>query len=101
MGRSSNLGDHAATLTYGTPGNMHGFDSYVLKTDSGDPAPVYSIASGLDYPSVGPEHAFWKDLGRVNYVSCTDEEAVDAFSSCRVTKASFRRSKARTRSPTR
>ena len=79
MGKSSNLGDHAATLTYGTPGNMHGFDSYVLKTDSGDPAPVYSIASGLDYPSVGPEHAFWKDLGRVNYVSCTDEEAVDAF----------------------
>ena len=79
LGKSSNLGDHAATLTYGTPGSMHGFDSYVLKTDSGDPAPVYSIASGLDYPSVGPEHAFWKDLGRVNYVSCTDEEAVDAF----------------------
>lgn len=79
LGHGSHLGDHAASLTYGTPGSMHGFDSYMLKDESGGPAPVYSIASGLDYPSVGPEHAFWKDLGRVNYVTCTDEEAVDAF----------------------
>ena len=79
LGKSSNLGDHAATLTYGTPGSMHGFDSYMLKDQEGGPAPVYSIASGLDYPSVGPEHAFWKDCGRVNYVTATDEEAVDAF----------------------
>ncbi len=79
MGKGSNLGDHAASITYGTKGCMHGFDSYMLKDKDGGPAPVYSIASGLDYPSVGPEHAFWHDLGRVNYVSCTDEEAVDAF----------------------
>ena len=51
----------------------------MLKDQEGGPAPVYSIASGLDYPSVGPEHAFWKDCGRVNYVTATDEEAVDAF----------------------
>lgn len=79
LGKSSNLGDHAATLTYGTPGSMHGFDSYMLKDQEGGPAPVYSIASGLDYPSIGPEHAFWKDCGRVNYVTASDEEAVDAF----------------------
>ena len=58
---------------------MHGFDSYVLEDENGTPDPVYSIASGLDYPSVGPEHAFWKDLGRVNYVTASDEEAIDAF----------------------
>ena len=79
LGHGSHLGDHAASLTFGTPGSMHGFDSYMLKDEAGGPAPVYSIASGLDYPSVGPEHAFWKDLGRVNYVTCSDEEAVDAF----------------------
>lgn len=58
---------------------MHGFDSIMLKDDKGEPAPVYSIASGLDYPSVGPEHAFLRDLGRVQYDVCTDEEAIDAF----------------------
>ena len=79
LGRSSHLGDHAASITFGTPGSMHGFKSYMLKDANGEPAPVYSIASGLDYPSVGPEHAFWKDLGRVNYVTCTDDEAIDAF----------------------
>ena len=51
----------------------------MLEDENGNPDPVYSIASGLDYPSVGPEHAFWKDIGRVNYVTATDEEAVDAF----------------------
>jgi len=79
LGKSSNLGDHAASLTYGTPGSMHGFRSYVLKDADGGPAPVYSIASGLDYPSVGPEHAFWKDLNRVKYTTVSDEEAIDAF----------------------
>ena len=58
---------------------MHGFDSIMLKDDKGDPAPVYSIASGLDYPSVGPEHAFLHDEGRVKYETATDEEAIDAF----------------------
>ena len=51
----------------------------MLEDENGNPDPVYSIASGLDYPSVGPEHAFWKDLGRVNYVTASDEEAIDAF----------------------
>ncbi len=79
LGRGSELGEHAATMTYGRKGAMHGFDSYVLMNEDGSPAPVYSIASGLDYPAVGPEHAFWRSLGRVNYVTASDDEAVDAF----------------------
>ncbi len=79
LGRSSNLGDHAASMSYGTEGVMHGFDSIMLKDAEGNPAPVYSIASGLDYPSVGPEHAFLRDVGRVKYEVASDEEAVDAF----------------------
>ncbi|MBQ1889147.1 MAG: tryptophan synthase subunit beta, partial [Selenomonas sp.] len=58
---------------------MHGFDSIMLKDENGDPAPVYSVASGLDYPSVGPEHALLREEGRVKYDSVTDEEAIDAF----------------------
>ena len=79
LGRGENLGDHAASMTYGSEGVMHGFDSIMLKDSEGNPAPVYSIASGLDYPSVGPEHAFLKETGRVNYDVATDKEAVDAF----------------------
>ena len=79
LGRSPQIGGHAATLTYGEPGSMHGFRSYMLKNPDGSPAPVYSIASGLDYPSVGPEHALWKDLKRVDYVAVDDDAAVDAF----------------------
>ena len=79
LGRGEQLGEHAASMTYGTEGVMHGFDSIMLKDSEGNPAPVYSIASGLDYPSVGPEHAFLKDSGRVNYDVATDKEAVDAF----------------------
>ncbi len=79
LGRGDKLGDHAASMTYGSEGVMHGFDSIMLKDSEGNPAPVYSIASGLDYPSVGPEHAFLKDSGRVNYDVATDKEAVDAF----------------------
>ena len=79
LGRGELLRDHAASMTYGTEGVMHGFNSVMLKDDKGNPAPVYSIASGLDYPSVGPEHAYLRDLGRVQYVSATDEEAIDAF----------------------
>ena len=52
----------------------------MLKDEKGDPAPVYSIASGLDYPSVGPEHAFLKEVGRVQYMTASDDEAIDAFS---------------------
>ena len=79
LGRGENLGDHAASMTYGSEGVMHGFDSIMLKDNEGNPAPVYSIASGLDYPSVGPEHAFLRDSGRVNYDVASDKEAVDAF----------------------
>lgn len=79
MGRGKNIGDNAASLTYGKEGIMHGFNSIMLKDENGNPAPVYSIASGLDYPSAGPEHAFLRDLGRVEYKTADDEEAVDAF----------------------
>jgi tryptophan synthase beta chain len=79
MGRGPKEGDHAASLTFGTEGIMHGFNSVMLKDKNGEPAPVYSIASGLDYPSTGPEHAFLKELGRANYVAATDEEAIEAF----------------------
>lgn len=79
LGKGSRLGDHAASITYGEPGVMHGFQSIMLKDEKGEPAPVYSVASGLDYPSVGPEHAFLHDIGRVNYDCIDDEEAIDAF----------------------
>jgi len=79
LGKGANLGDHAASMMFGTPGVMQGFNSIMLKDENGEPAPVYSIASGLDYPSVGPEHAFLRELGRVQYDAVTDEEAVEAF----------------------
>lgn len=79
LGRGTNLGDHAASLKYGTEGIMHGFNSIMLKDENGEPAPVYSVASGLDYPSSGPEHAFLRDLGRVKYDVIDDEETIDAF----------------------
>ena len=79
LGRGTALGDHAASLQYGTEGVMHGFNSIMLKDENGDPAPVYSVASGLDYPSSGPEHAFLHTLGRVNYDVVNDDETIDAF----------------------
>lgn len=79
LGKSSNLGDHAASMSYGERGIMHGFESIMLKDENGNPAPVYSIASGLDYPSVGPEHAFLHDLGRIQYETVSDQEAIEAF----------------------
>lgn len=79
LGRGTNMGDHAASMQYGEKGVMHGFESIMLKDEKGEPAPVYSIASGLDYPSVGPEHAFLRDLGRVQYDTVSDEEAMEAF----------------------
>jgi tryptophan synthase beta chain len=84
-GRGLTPGDHAATLTMGAPGVIHGFRSYVLTDDQGEPAPVYSISAGLDYPGVGPEHAFLKDSRRGEYVTVTDQEAVEAFQTlCRL-----------------
>jgi len=79
LGRGEKLGEHAASMTYGSEGVMHGFNSIMLKNSEGEPAPVYSIASGLDYPAVGPEHAFLRELGRVKYDTASDLEAVDAF----------------------
>jgi len=79
MGRGEKMGDNAASITFGSEGVMHGFNSLMLKDKNDEPAPVYSCASGLDYPSVGPEHAYLHELGRVNYVSVTDDEAVEAF----------------------
>lgn len=78
-GRSLAKGDHAASLTYGKPGTMHGFHSYMLQDAAGEPDPVYSIASGLDYPSVGPHHSYLKDLGRAEYHGVDDNETLDAF----------------------
>jgi tryptophan synthase beta chain len=79
LGRGTKLGDHAASLSYGEKGVMHGFESIMLKDENGDPAPVYSVASGLDYPSSGPEHAYLRDCGRVQYTVADDEEAMSAY----------------------
>ena len=79
-GRNINIvGEHAATLTKGTPGVMHGFKSYMLQDKDGEPSEVYSVASGLDYPSVGPQHSYLKDLERVIYKTVDDKQAIDAF----------------------
>ncbi len=78
-GKGSKLGEHAATLTYGQPGSIHGMFTYLLQDEKGQPAPVHSIASGLDYPGVGPNHAHFKDTGRVEYVTASDNEALEAF----------------------
>ena len=79
LGRGEKLGDHAASLQYGEEGVKHGFNSIMLKDENGEPAPVYSVASGLDYPSSGPEHAFLRDIGRVKYDVINDDETIDAF----------------------
>ena len=79
LGRGCGVGEHAASMAFGTEGIMHGFNSIMLKDENGEPAPAYSVASGLDYPGVGPEHAFLREVGRVTYDTVTDEEAVDAF----------------------
>ncbi|MEE9375151.1 MAG: tryptophan synthase subunit beta [Rhizobiaceae bacterium] len=78
-GSSKKLGDHAATITYGEDGDIHAFRTLLLKDKDGEPAPVNTIASGLDYPGVGPEHAHLHKIGRVHYTGATDKEALDAF----------------------
>ena len=79
MGKGEKLGEHSASLTYGSEGVMHGFNSVMLKDEKGEPAPVYSIASGIDYPSVGPEQAHLNDIGRTKVGLCNDTQAIDAF----------------------
>ncbi|MCF7944060.1 MAG: tryptophan synthase subunit beta [Spirochaetia bacterium] len=78
-GKSFKSGEHAATLTYGKPGKIHGFSCYLLQDDDGEPLPVYSVASGLDYPGVGPQHSYLKDIERVKYTTANDVEAISAF----------------------
>ncbi|MBT3279503.1 MAG: tryptophan synthase subunit beta [Phycisphaerales bacterium] len=78
-GRGDDLGDNAAALTFGKEGVLHGAKSYVLQDEAGETVPPHSISAGLDYPAVGPEHAYWKDTGRVKYTTISDHEALDAF----------------------
>ena len=78
-GRTNVYGEHAATISNGKPGVLHGSFSYVLQDDDGQTAPVHSISAGLDYPGVGPEHSYWKDSGRVKYTSINDAEAMEGF----------------------
>jgi tryptophan synthase beta chain len=78
-GKGLDTPDHAATLTLGSKGAIHGFSCYTLQDEHGEPLPVYSIASGLDYPGVGPQHCYLKDVGRVQYEAINDQECLDAF----------------------
>ena len=79
MGTGKEIGKNAASMTFGKEYVLHGFKSKVLMNSDGSVANAYSIASGLDYPGVGPEHAFLHDIGRVQYETVTDEEALEAF----------------------
>ncbi len=78
-GKGLDTPDNAATLTLGTKGAIHGFECYNLQDEEGNPLPVYSIASGLDYPGVGPQHCYLKDIERVEYVTADDKECLNAF----------------------
>jgi len=78
-GKGLDTGEHAATLTLGSKGAIHGFECYNLQDGEGNPLPVYSIASGLDYPGVGPQHCYLKDIERVQYETADDKECLDAF----------------------
>jgi tryptophan synthase beta chain len=81
-GKGLDTGMHAATLTLGKPGILHGFRCYLLQDKDGNPSEVHSIASGLDYPGVGPEHSHLKDSREVEYKTITDDEALEAFHLC-------------------
>ena len=78
-GKGLEVGEHAATITYGTEGVIHGMKTIVLQNINGEPDNVHSIASGLDYPGVGPIHAYLKDIGRVEYTTASDDETLNAF----------------------
>lgn len=78
-GRGLDTKDHAASITLGTPGIIHGFKCMLLQDEKGEPSEVYSVAAGLDYPGVGPEHSFYNESGRAKYDSVTDKEALEAF----------------------
>ncbi len=78
-GRGDAPGDHAAPLSFGAPGVLHGSFSYVMQDEDGQTSDVHSVSAGLDYPGVGPEHSYWKQTGRVEYTHCRDDEALQAF----------------------
>ena len=78
-GRGPKAGDHAAPLSHGSPGVLHGSFSYVMQDEDGQTSDVHSVSAGLDYPGVGPEHSYWKDAGRVRYTYCEDADALAAF----------------------
>ena len=78
-GRGIETGEHASAFSGGRTGVLHGMKTYIMQDDDGCVIPVYSISAGLDYPGVGPEHAYLHDIGRVRYTSVTDDEAIDAF----------------------
>ncbi len=79
LGKGVKTGENAASITYGKEGILHGFKCLLLQDENGNPANAYSVASGLDYPGVGPKHCYLKEIGRANYVTITDNEAIDAF----------------------
>lgn len=81
-GHGIETGEHAAALNGGKPGILHGNKTYLLQTDDGQIIDAHSISAGLDYPGIGPEHAFLRDTGRAEYLSCTDKEALEAFQLC-------------------
>ncbi len=81
-GHGIETGEHAAALNGGKPGILHGNRTYLLQTDDGQIIDAHSISAGLDYPGIGPEHAFLRDAGRAEYLSCTDKEALEAFQLC-------------------
>jgi len=81
-GRGINTSEHAASLTGGEPGILHGNRTYLLQDDDGQIADAHSISAGLDYPGIGPEHSFLHDIGRAEYLSATDTEALEAFQLC-------------------
>ncbi|WP_418887230.1 tryptophan synthase subunit beta [Hyphomonas oceanitis] len=81
-GHGIETGEHAAALNGGKPGILHGNRTYLLQTDDGQIVDAHSISAGLDYPGIGPEHAFLRDTGRAEYLSCTDNEALAAFQLC-------------------
>ncbi|MEO0722383.1 MAG: pyridoxal-phosphate dependent enzyme, partial [Pseudomonadota bacterium] len=81
-GHGVETGQHAAALNGGAPGILHGNKTYLLQDEAGQIFDAHSISAGLDYPGIGPEHAFLRDTGRAEYLTCTDEEALDAFQLC-------------------
>ncbi len=78
-GKGLDTPDHAASISKGSIGIIHGFKCYTLQDEKGEPLPVHSVAAGLDYPGVGPEHSYYKSIGRADYVGITDKESLDAF----------------------